>query len=69
MGLLSRQKTQQKHLSAKSKKVYNSNTLIIPPHNRLALHRWCMVSTERFSNPLEFDGNFNTYFSTSCRDQ
>eukprot|EP00983_Pelagomonas_calceolata_P034343 1075861-Pelagomonas_calceolata.AAC.1 len=46
VGLLSRQKAQQKHLSAKSKKVYNSNTLITPPHIRLALHRWCMVSTE-----------------------
>eukprot|EP00983_Pelagomonas_calceolata_P011754 378357-Pelagomonas_calceolata.AAC.1 len=31
MGLLSRQKAQQKHLSAKSKKVYNSDTLITPP--------------------------------------
>eukprot|EP00983_Pelagomonas_calceolata_P012059 386794-Pelagomonas_calceolata.AAC.1 len=28
-----------------------------------------MVSTERFSSPLEFDGIVNTYFSTSDRDQ
>eukprot|EP00983_Pelagomonas_calceolata_P021023 660586-Pelagomonas_calceolata.AAC.1 len=68
-GLLSRQKAQQKHLFAKSKKVYNSNTLITPTHIQLALHRWCMVSTEKFSDPLEFDSNFNNYFSTSCRDQ
>eukprot|EP00983_Pelagomonas_calceolata_P037908 1136589-Pelagomonas_calceolata.AAC.2 len=32
MGLLARQKAQQKQLSAKSKKVHNSNALIIPPH-------------------------------------
>eukprot|EP00983_Pelagomonas_calceolata_P013215 422148-Pelagomonas_calceolata.AAC.1 len=32
MGLLSHQKAQQKHLSAKSKKAYNSNKLITPPH-------------------------------------
>eukprot|EP00983_Pelagomonas_calceolata_P033349 1044102-Pelagomonas_calceolata.AAC.1 len=69
MGLLSRQKAQQKHLSDQSKKVHNSNTLITPPHFRSALLRWCMVSTERFSNPFEFDGTFNTYFSTSNRDQ
>eukprot|EP00983_Pelagomonas_calceolata_P036916 1134928-Pelagomonas_calceolata.AAC.1 len=46
MGLLSRQKAQQKHLSAKSKNVHNSNTLITPPHIQSALHKWCMVSTE-----------------------
>eukprot|EP00983_Pelagomonas_calceolata_P022185 697532-Pelagomonas_calceolata.AAC.1 len=33
MGQLSRQKDQQKHISAKSKKVYNSNALITPPHS------------------------------------
>eukprot|EP00983_Pelagomonas_calceolata_P024011 755751-Pelagomonas_calceolata.AAC.1 len=69
MGLLSRQKAQQKNLSAKSKKVYNSNALITPPHIRSALHEWCMVSTERFSNPIEFDNTYNAYFSTNCRDQ
>eukprot|EP00983_Pelagomonas_calceolata_P019924 629472-Pelagomonas_calceolata.AAC.1 len=69
MGLLSRQKAKQKHISAKSKKVYNSKAIITPPHIRLALHKWCMVLSERFSNPLEFDGTFNTYFSTSNRDQ
>eukprot|EP00983_Pelagomonas_calceolata_P015939 505436-Pelagomonas_calceolata.AAC.1 len=69
MGLLSRQESQQKHISAKSKKVYNSNALTTPPHIRSALHKWCIVSTERFSDPLEYDGIFNTYFSTSNRDQ
>mmetsp|Transcript_18236 Transcript_18236/g.47599 ORF Transcript_18236/g.47599 Transcript_18236/m.47599 type:complete len:88 (+) Transcript_18236:58-321(+) len=28
-----------------------------------------MVSKERFSNPLEFDCTYETYFSTSSRDQ
>eukprot|EP00983_Pelagomonas_calceolata_P038833 1136937-Pelagomonas_calceolata.AAC.3 len=28
-----------------------------------------MVSTERFSNPLEFDDTYNTYFCTNGRDQ
>mmetsp|Transcript_1067 Transcript_1067/g.2389 ORF Transcript_1067/g.2389 Transcript_1067/m.2389 type:complete len:233 (-) Transcript_1067:691-1389(-) len=69
MGLLSRQKSQQKHISAKSKKVYNSNVLITPPHIRSAPHKWCIVSTERFTDPLDFDGILNTYFSTSNRDQ
>eukprot|EP00983_Pelagomonas_calceolata_P018884 593828-Pelagomonas_calceolata.AAC.1 len=69
MGQLSRQKAQQKHLSAQSKKVHTSNTLITPPRIRSALHKWCMVSTERFFNPLEFDDIINTYFSTSNRDQ
>eukprot|EP00983_Pelagomonas_calceolata_P056621 1144675-Pelagomonas_calceolata.AAC.4 len=32
MGLLSRQKAQQRHISAKSIKVYNFNMLIKPPH-------------------------------------
>eukprot|EP00983_Pelagomonas_calceolata_P032919 1031071-Pelagomonas_calceolata.AAC.1 len=31
MGLLSRQKAQQKQLSAKSKKAHNSNALMTPP--------------------------------------
>eukprot|EP00983_Pelagomonas_calceolata_P017866 560426-Pelagomonas_calceolata.AAC.1 len=69
MGLLSRQKAQQNNLPAKSKKLHNSNTLITPPHIRSALHKWCIVSTERLSNPLEFDDTYNTYFSTNCRDQ
>eukprot|EP00983_Pelagomonas_calceolata_P015121 480968-Pelagomonas_calceolata.AAC.1 len=69
MGLLSRQKAQQKDLSAKSKTLHNSITLITPPRIWSALHKWCMDSTERFSNPLEFDGIFNTYYSTSNRDQ
>eukprot|EP00983_Pelagomonas_calceolata_P121519 1160807-Pelagomonas_calceolata.AAC.4 len=43
MGLLSRQRAQQKYISAKSRKVYNSNALITPPHIRSALHKWCMV--------------------------
>eukprot|EP00983_Pelagomonas_calceolata_P014717 467400-Pelagomonas_calceolata.AAC.1 len=45
MGLLSRQKAQQKDLSAKSKKLHNSNTLITPPHIRSALHKRCIVMT------------------------
>eukprot|EP00983_Pelagomonas_calceolata_P127365 1161395-Pelagomonas_calceolata.AAC.5 len=69
MGLFSRQKTQQKDLSAQSKKLHTSNMLITPPHIRSALHEWCMVSTERYSNPLEFDVTYNTYFNTNCRDQ
>eukprot|EP00983_Pelagomonas_calceolata_P024917 783409-Pelagomonas_calceolata.AAC.1 len=69
MGLLSRQKAQQKHLSAQSKKVHNSDTVITPPHIWSALHKWCMVSTERFSDPPEFDSTFNTYFSTCNRGQ
>eukprot|EP00983_Pelagomonas_calceolata_P120643 1160726-Pelagomonas_calceolata.AAC.9 len=68
MGLLSRQEAQEKQLSAKSRKAHNSNALITPPHIQSALRKWCMVSTERFSNPLEFDCTHNTYFSTSCRD-
>eukprot|EP00983_Pelagomonas_calceolata_P002014 67373-Pelagomonas_calceolata.AAC.2 len=51
MGLLSRQKAQQKQLSAKSKKAHNA--LITPPHIRSALRKWCMASTERFSNHLK----------------
>eukprot|EP00983_Pelagomonas_calceolata_P054228 1143620-Pelagomonas_calceolata.AAC.2 len=39
MGLLSRQKAQQKYLSAKSKKLYNYNTLITLSHIRSALHK------------------------------
>eukprot|EP00983_Pelagomonas_calceolata_P095236 1157984-Pelagomonas_calceolata.AAC.1 len=60
MGPLSRQKAQQKQFSAKSdrEKAYNSNALITPPHIRSALHERCMVSTERFSNPLEFDSTY-----------
>eukprot|EP00983_Pelagomonas_calceolata_P038941 1136981-Pelagomonas_calceolata.AAC.2 len=69
MGLLSRLETQQKYLSAKSKKLHNSNMLITPPHTRSALHKWCMVSAERVSNPLEFDDTYNTHFSTNCLDQ
>eukprot|EP00983_Pelagomonas_calceolata_P015812 501244-Pelagomonas_calceolata.AAC.1 len=69
MGLLSSQKAQQKHISAQSKKIHNSNMLITPPHIRSALHKWYMASTESFSNPLKFDGTFNTYFSTSNPDQ
>eukprot|EP00983_Pelagomonas_calceolata_P015752 499668-Pelagomonas_calceolata.AAC.1 len=60
---------QQKDLSAKSKKLHTFNILITPPHIRSAQHTWCMVSTERYSNPLEFDVTYNTYFSTNCRDQ
>eukprot|EP00983_Pelagomonas_calceolata_P030142 944422-Pelagomonas_calceolata.AAC.1 len=55
MGLLSRQKAQEKQLSAKSKKAHNFNALITPPCIRSALRKWCMVSTERFFNPLKFD--------------
>eukprot|EP00983_Pelagomonas_calceolata_P021620 677659-Pelagomonas_calceolata.AAC.1 len=69
MGLLSRQKAQQKDLSAKSKRLHNSNMLITPPHIQSAIHKWCMVSIERCSNPLEFDDTYNTYFSTNCWDQ
>eukprot|EP00983_Pelagomonas_calceolata_P005659 186020-Pelagomonas_calceolata.AAC.2 len=69
MGLLSCQMAQEMQLSAKSKKAHNSNALITPPHNRSALRKWYMVSMERFSNPLEFDCNPNTYFSTSHNDK
>eukprot|EP00983_Pelagomonas_calceolata_P042492 1138527-Pelagomonas_calceolata.AAC.1 len=68
MGLLYRQKAQQRDLSAKSKELHNFNTLIAPPHIRSVLQKWCMVSTERFSNTLEFDGTYNNYFSTNCHD-
>eukprot|EP00983_Pelagomonas_calceolata_P023389 736764-Pelagomonas_calceolata.AAC.1 len=50
MGLLSRQKSQEKQLSTKSKNAHNSNALITPPHIRSALLKWCMVSKERFFN-------------------
>jgi hypothetical protein len=69
MGLLSRQKAQQKNLLAQSKKVFNSNMFITPSHIRSALHKWCMVSAERFSSPLGFENTYNTYFSTNYRDQ
>eukprot|EP00983_Pelagomonas_calceolata_P013775 441272-Pelagomonas_calceolata.AAC.1 len=65
MGLLSRQKAQENQFSAQSK----SNALITPPLIRSALRKRCMVSTERFSNPLEFDCTYETYFSASSQDQ
>eukprot|EP00983_Pelagomonas_calceolata_P101882 1158746-Pelagomonas_calceolata.AAC.8 len=47
MGLISCQMVQQKQLSAQGIKAHNSNALITPPHIRSALHKWCMVSTEK----------------------
>eukprot|EP00983_Pelagomonas_calceolata_P016737 526842-Pelagomonas_calceolata.AAC.1 len=46
MGLLSRQKAQEKQLSTKSIEAHNSNILITPPHIRSALRKWCMASKE-----------------------
>eukprot|EP00200_Dunaliella_tertiolecta_P001716 CAMPEP_0202342746 /NCGR_PEP_ID=MMETSP1126-20121109/3179_1 /ASSEMBLY_ACC=CAM_ASM_000457 /TAXON_ID=3047 /ORGANISM="Dunaliella tertiolecta, Strain CCMP1320" /LENGTH=317 /DNA_ID=CAMNT_0048933747 /DNA_START=196 /DNA_END=1149 /DNA_ORIENTATION=- len=70
MGLLQRLKSKEKHLLANSKKAYNSNSMpITPSHIRLALKKCCMVSTERYSNPLDFDPSYKIYFSANPRDQ
>eukprot|EP00983_Pelagomonas_calceolata_P027533 864752-Pelagomonas_calceolata.AAC.1 len=68
MGLLQQQKVQNKHLFAKSKHVNNS-TLITASHVRSALQTWCMVSTERYSNPLDFDPSYKNYLTANPRDQ
>eukprot|EP00983_Pelagomonas_calceolata_P069055 1150202-Pelagomonas_calceolata.AAC.2 len=69
MGLLQRLKAKNKHLRAKSKKVYNSYMLSTPAHIRSALQKCCMASTERLSKPLDFDPSFKNYFSANPRDQ
>eukprot|EP00983_Pelagomonas_calceolata_P005897 195070-Pelagomonas_calceolata.AAC.1 len=69
MGLLSRQKAQQKNLLANSKKTFNSNMLFTSSCIRSALQKWCMVWVERYSSPLDFENTYNTYFSTNCQDQ
>eukprot|EP00983_Pelagomonas_calceolata_P087709 1157015-Pelagomonas_calceolata.AAC.2 len=59
-GLSSCQKAQKMQFSAQGRKVNNSIALTTPPHIRSALHTWRMVSTERFSNPLEYDRTYKT---------
>ena len=65
MGLLQRQKAPQ----TLDKKAIISNTLITPSHIRQALQKWGMVTTERFSSPLEFDPAHNSYYSREPWDK
>eukprot|EP00983_Pelagomonas_calceolata_P079996 1154950-Pelagomonas_calceolata.AAC.1 len=68
MGLLQRLKAENKHLLAKSKTFYTYNMPITPSHIRSAIQMCCMVSTERYSNPLDFDPSKNC-LSAKPRDQ
>jgi hypothetical protein len=69
MGLLQRAKAYQKTISSSNNKVHISNTLLTPAHIRLALQKWCLVTTDRFSSPLHFDPAFAFYYSKDSRDQ
>ena len=68
VGLIQICRFKMSSLNNIGKKARDSNTYCSPRHITTSLQKWALITKQKFASPLDFDPNYQAYWSEITRD-